>query len=433
MPMQQNPKGTKDIQSDQYYARDYIAKKILHVMECYGFRQVITPAFENIEVFTAKAGIEILDQIYEFRDKGGRHLALRSDITASIARLITPQLRGAVKPVKISSYDRVWRYERPQSGRFREFYQINAEMFGVDSSMADAEIIAMFCDAYDAIGLTDYQIHIGHRQLLEDFVATLDGNIIDIESIIRLIDKAPKLSKENFYAEIVKLGLSDAGWVDLQNFMSLKGPITTTIQEAINLYTSRSQLVPSLNSLKEIVEKIELYGIGPKCMINLSIARGSDYYTGIIFECVYNTDVVGSIGGGGRYDNLIETYGGPPTPAIGWSVGFERVMILLNSLEDFNASSYIPSLDYYVLAVSESCVEKAIFITQQLRHLNRSVELDLYGRNLKQQLSRATKMGALKAIIIGPEELSANQVVMRNLSQHTEELVDINRLLANGE
>src|SRR5207253_576802 len=123
------PKGTKDIQADQFYARQHIAALILRVLEKYGFRQVMTPAFENIEVLKAKAGEAIIEQIYEFRDKGDRHLGLRSDITASVARLIAPQVKALSKPIKISSYDRLWRYERPQSGRFREFFQINAELF----------------------------------------------------------------------------------------------------------------------------------------------------------------------------------------------------------------------------------------------------------------------------------------------------------------
>lgn len=420
------PKGTHDILSDQFYARKHVSKTILQVLERYGYQQLLTPAFENIEVLKAKAGEAILDQIYEFRDKGDRHLGLRSDITASVGRLIAAGISSLPKPVKSSCYDRVWRYESPQSGRYREFFQINAEMFGASDPISDAELIACFCDCYDTVGLTDYKIHIGHRPLLENFVKTLNVKEVDLLAVVRVIDKAPKITEEEFEKEAIEAGLPHEALPDLKTFTSLSGPLDEIITQAKNLYYSIDLLRSNLDELDSIIQFLKLYKVESKCIIDLAIARGSDYYTGFIFECVYNTELVGSIGGGGRYDDLIKVYGGPSTPATGFSIGFERVITLLNELDKIDASSFIPGIDYYVAVVDDSCLSVAIEITQNLRKKGSNAEIDLRRRKLGSQLSQAAKLEATWTIIVGPEELSQDQVVLRNMETREEKAVYIN-------
>lgn len=429
MPTFPAPKGTHDILTDQYYAREYIARTILRVLEKYGFRQVMTPAFEEIEVLKAKAGEQILEQIYEFRDKGNRHLGLRSDITASVGRLIAPQMGSLSKPVKISCYDRVWRYESPQSGRYREFFQINAEMFGASDAISDAELLACFCECYDAVGLTNYKIHIGHRALLENFIKALGVGDESLLAVIRAVDKAPKLGKKEFEIEVTKAGLSIDKLGDLDVFTNLRGSLDQIIAEAKAHYYSLEAVRPNLDQLSYLIDNLKLYKVDSKCVLDLAIARGSDYYTGVIFECVYNTKLVGSIGGGGRYDNLIEIYGGPRTPATGFSIGFERVMTLLNQLESFDSLSFVPQVDYYVVPIDCSCLSAAIDITQMLRARNKNVELDLLSRKVKAQFSHASKLGARWVIVIGPDELATNQVRLRNMSTGKEQSMIIQEFI----
>ena len=429
MPIFSAPKGTHDILPDQYYAREHVARTILGVLEKYGFRQVMTPDFEEIEVLKAKAGEQILEQIYEFHDKGNRHLGLRSDITASVGRLIAPQLGSLPKPVKISCYDRVWRYESPQSGRYREFFQINAEIFGAGNVISDAELLACFCECYDAIGLTDYKIHIGHRPLLENFIKTLGVTDEMLLPVIRAVDKVLKMNKEKFEDEVVQAGLPKNSLVDLEIFTNLRGPLSQVIEKAKGLYYSLETVRPSLDQLTELIEKLKLYNIDSKCILNLAIARGSDYYTGVIFECVYNTKLVGSIGGGGRYDNLVEIYGGPQTPATGFSIGFERVVTLLNQLEGFDPLSYIPQVDYYIIPIDSFCVRDVIDIAKTLRAQNKKVEIDLLNRKVKAQLSHASKIGAKWVIIIGPDEIAKNQIVLRNMKTNEEQKIMIHEFL----
>lgn len=428
MPTFSAPKGTHDILSDQYYARDFVARAILRVLEKYGFRQVMTPAFEEIEVLKAKAGEQIIEQIYDFRDKGNRHLGLRSDITASVGRLIAPQIGSLPKPVKISSYDRVWRYESPQSGRYREFFQINAEMFGASDSISDAELLACFCDCYDAVGLSDYKIHIGHRPFLENFIKSLNVSDERLLSVVRAVDKAPKLSKSEFEKEVTEAGLAQEHLTDLDFFTGLRGPLDEIIVKAKSRYCEVESLKQNLDQLDELIQNLKLYGLDSKCILDLAIARGSDYYTGVIFECVYNTKLVGSIGGGGRYDNLVEVYGGPRTPATGFSVGFERVMTLLNGLENFDSKSYIPQLDYYIIPVDETCLKAAVEVAQMLRKHNKTVEVDLLNRKVKAQFSQASKLGARRVVTIGPTELVQNQVIVKNMDTGEEKTIGVEEI-----
>lgn len=434
------PKGTRDIEGDEVYIRREVADTILRVLETYGYRQVLTPAFEEIDVLKAKAGEGIIEQIYDFYDKGERHLGLRSDITASVGRLIAPQTNTRPKPIKISAYDRVWRYEKPQTGRYREFFQINAELFGTDEPISDAETLACFCDSYDSVGLTNYKMHFGHRRLLEDFVKTLDVPEEKLLAVVRAIDKAPKLSEEQFRNEVLKSGLPEKSIEQLETFTAMRGPIIPTFESAISFLGDISSLKSSLEELGRIIDFIVVYGIEEKCLLDLSIARGSDYYTGIIFECIYDTSSMegmgalgGTIGGGGRYDNLIEIYGGVPTPAVGFSIGFERVMNLLLNGVGNPISSLIPALDCYVIAVDETCQTETIQITQLLRKNDFIVEIDLMGRNVKSLLSQASKLKAKYAILVGPDELSEGKVVVRNMDTREEKTVQRDALIGQIE
>jgi histidyl-tRNA synthetase len=277
--------------------------------------------------------------------------------------------------------------------------------------------------------LFDYKIHIGHRRLLEAFIKTLGVPEEKLSSVIRAVDKAPKLSADELRAEVIRSGLDPASLPALDQFTALSGSLDGTLSKAMSLYGHAGLLRSSLDELRAIANALELYGVASKCILDLAIARGSDYYTGAIFECKYDTKLVGSIGGGGRYDNLIEVYGGPPTPAVGFSVGFERVMTLLNSLKLIDPKVLVPPTDVYIVIVDESCLEAGIKAAQSLRKSDWTVEVDLLHRKVKAQLSHASSLNARMSVIIGPDEIAANQITLRDMMSREEKLIDLDKLV----
>jgi len=403
----QPPKGTRDFWGDEFYFRQGVINTILSVMERYGFRQAASPMFESLDLLVKDAGEEISGQIYRITDKAGRIFGLKSDITPAMTRIVANQGKSIMKPIKIACSDRVYRYERPQKGRYREIYQVNAEMFGVKSAASDAELIRCFYDCYRELGLGEVKILIGYRPLLKLFVASL-VNADLIKPLIRLIDKKDKIGLVEFESEVKKLRLDGKQIKQLLQYLELSGSPSKIIQLAETILKN-GQFKEYLDNLREIVGALEDYQVSDKCELNLGVARGSEYYTGVIFEARYLEQEDKSIGGGGRYDNLVEFYGGSSTPATGFSIGVDRVCELLTMLgKNKNVS---PSIDYYIASETNS---KTLKITRQLatklRAKNKKVEINLTNDYLGEQLMIAKKMGAKKIIILKKDLLTEKKV-----------------------
>ena len=388
----QTPKGTRDYWGDSFYIRQNLANKILSVTQTYGFKQALTPMFESLELLTKDAGA-VEEQIYRITDKAGREFGLKSDITPPITRIVANEGRSYPKPIKISCFDRVYRYERPQKGRYREISQINAEMFGVRSARSDAEIIRCFYDCYQKIGLPNVQITIGYRPLLESFVSSLTS-VENILPIIRLIDKKDKIGIDEFNRQLVVFKISKTSISKINKFVSLRGSVKEVIAQTKKLFSDSLGNKKFLNNISRIFKELSDYGVSSNCKLDLGLARGSDYYTGIIFEVRYpGLESFGSIGGGGRYDNLVEFYGGPKTPAVGFSIGINRVMDLLASLDI--KDSNLPNLDYFIANESSPCKLATI-----IRNKGFSVEIDLNNSSLSDQVALGKKRGARFIIIV---------------------------------
>ncbi|MBD3280193.1 histidine--tRNA ligase [Candidatus Dojkabacteria bacterium] len=322
----QKPRGTIDLIGENFYEYKKVQDKILNVVENYGFVQVRTPMFESLELLEKDAGSEVNSQIYKFTDKGGRKLGIKSDITPAIARIVANDGPSMKKPIKFSCLDRVYRYERPQKGRLREITQINAEMFGKDSIEEDVEILRCFLDCYLALGFDNIKIKIGNRPWLAGYLKSIgvpDGNVSEV---LRAIDKVDKLNLEDYEASLENLDLSKKQIDFIDNLKELKGSWNEVAEKikAIKKYSSNEYI----SRLEKIFKSFEDQGIEKYFVVDLGISRGSDYYTGIIFEASLPDKGIGSIGGGGRYDNLVRDFGNYDIPAVGFSIGIDRVVIL---------------------------------------------------------------------------------------------------------
>ena len=380
------PKGTRDLFGNDFYRQKCAQNQILSVMEQYGFRQAQTPVFEDLNLLQTMAGPEITDQVYDFKDKSGRDLGIRSDITPAITRLFLSTSIATPKPIKISCADRVYRYERPQAGRYREINQVNGEMFGAQPPLADAEIISCFYNCYKAVGLPETIINIGFRPLLEGYLNVI--KILNIPEAISIIDKKNKLNPIQFVAESKNLSNTSVQIKKIIEFISCQGLLLPALVKINRIISKFPNLQKYTDEMKQISQLLQSYGIYNNCRLNLGLARGSEYYTGIIFEAV-NPNLIFSIGGGGRYDNLVTMFGGPPTPAIGFSIGLDRVCLIISQ----NKTKIIsPQIDYYLISSPKTSSQKVIKLATKLRSQGKNVEINLVNRSPTEQIAIAKRL-----------------------------------------
>lgn len=429
----QPPRGTRDLTPEDIYAWKTVLNQILGVTLSYGFHQVETPVFENIEVFEIKSGPAIRDQIYTLEDKGGRTLGLRSDLTPAIARLVAAKANAWPKPIRLSCSDRVWRYEAPQAGRYREIHHVNAEMFGLEADLGDPEIIACFVDAYRAIGLPDVAILIGHRTLLQDILRTFDVPEASLDDVVRTLDKWGKIPADVLRAELEQTGVASAALPALMDIASFEAECTDGLERLRAMLPSDSRLDRMLRVMADLFATLESYGVTEVLRLRPGLARGFDYYTGVLFECVCpEAPSYGAIGGGGRYDTLIETYGAPSLPAVGFAMGIDRIMLVLDHLGRRPTIPSPPQTDYFIVPVADDARADAIELAQELRHAGRIVELGSSDRSVRKQLDAAAKRGAREAVTVEAGKSAAAGLVVRNLIAGGEQRLSVAEFISGA-
>jgi len=405
--------------------RRFVVETIRSVFELYGYDEIETPAFEFLDVLTAKCGPEVKEQIYAFKDKAGRDLGLRFDLTVPLARVVAshPDLP---KPFKRYCISRVWRYEEPQSGRFREFWQADADIVGSAKMDADAEVIVVAISCLKRLGMKNFRVRLSNRKILESMAASAG---VDRElwlSVFRAIDKLDKVGQEGVRQELEKLGLTDDQISTIMTQISKCGNLDAVEREASHMLTDRGK--EGFNELAEIISNLELYNCSEYVVVDLSLARGLDYYTGPIFEVSAETNVsVGSVAGGGRYDNLIELLGGPPTPATGISLGIDRLVEVLSEANMLPSARTLTQA--FVAYTNPSLKKEAIAVAEKLRNEGVRVEVDVMGRKLDRQLKYADAKGIPYVIILGPREVGEGVYRVRDMSAHKERLVNLQELL----
>jgi len=403
-------KGFRDFYPEEMQSRREVMDTVESVAKQYGFREIGTPALESAEMYADKSGDEILEELYAFEDKGGRSVALTPELTPTVARMAVAKQQELSKPIKWVSTRPFWRYEEPQQGRFREFYQTNVDIFGSSDPAADAEILAVAADALTALGLTgdDFDFRVSHRDILGGLLESFDGDI-DTQPAIRAVDKRAKVDHEE-YAEL----LGDAGLSESQiaEFDDLLDTPEDELDELV-AFAGTERVESAVGNLQAVLDATADFGVREYCTLSLTTARGLDYYTGVVFECFDSTgEVSRSVFGGGRYDDLIEGFGGQPTPAVGFAPGYATLSLLCQRAGVWPEEEL--TTDYYVLQVGDTR-DVAADIARELRELGHVVESDVAGRSFGAQLDYADSINAETVVIVGEQDLEDDNVTLKDM------------------
>ena len=411
--MVQNPRGTRDFLPAEMERRRSYEGILRQTAQRYGFREIQTPIFEEAELFILRSGPNIINELYAFKDKGGRDLALRPEMTAPAIRAFVNNMSNEPKPIKIFYFGQCFRYERPQSGRYREFFQFGAEIIGTATPQTDAEVIAAALDMVKALGLKEYKARIGHIGVLRKELVQAGVSAEKMPEILQKLDK--KLYEEAWpLMEAAGMERTDAEAVfDLTGTVGGIG-VLNKISGTESEY------------LKQVLAYLSAMGVdAPE--VDLGVVRGLDYYTGMVFEI--EAPVLGAekqICGGGSY-TLSEIFGGEKVFSTGFAIGFDRVLL---ALEKEGAVGPVNRVDAYVVAASSDTTLKAFEIAGLLRRNGISADIDLADRKMAKAMKHAASIGSRFAIIVGSEDLKNDSVTLRDMTSGEQKAVKISDLPA---
>ncbi len=419
-------KGTRDFYPPEMAVRNWIIDGWKKVSIRNGFEEYDGPIFEYLKMFQIKSGDEIVEQLFSLQDRGGRELALRPEITPTLARMVNQRINSLPKPIKWFSVPRLFRAERPQKGRLREFFQWNIDIIGEDSVLADAEVIFTTVDYLQQIGLTsnDIKVKISSRKLLTVFLKSLGIPEEKLDILYTLLDKKGKLPSETF-EELLHEGVPDRAIASkILAFMAVDS--LDHANQVVNLDDTTQN---AIDELKRIFAYLDVMKVSDFCVFDPSIVRGLAYYTGVVFEVHDAVGELRAICGGGRYDNLLKDFGGPKISATGMGMGDCVLEILLREKGLLDKSLPKQKLDYFVACVDERYIDAAVQVTMRLRSKGFSANFNYKIIKLNKQLKQASEQNAANCIIIG-EEFKENKLVVKDMATGDQELVDYDEFLS---
>jgi histidyl-tRNA synthetase len=380
------------------------------VAEEFGYQEYEAPLIESLELYAAKSGDELVkDQSFVFEDRGGNLVTLRPELTPSLARMVAQRQHQLLFPIRWWSFGPFWRYERPQKGRTREFFQWNIDLIGPDSPLADAELIAIVATFFKKVGLNSEQaqILVNNRQLMEEELSSLGITAADYKSIFRLIDRRDKLSKEKWEAYAVDLGLQ------------------TRQVEQLSSMLSDLELWQKSTALQELFPALDALGVSEFVQFAPHVIRGLDYYTGTVFEAQAVTgDLRRSILGGGRYDNLLSDVGGDKIPAVGFAMGDLVISLVLEELNLIPNNIISPPAKVLVTIFDDQSSIESLHLANEYRAAGLKVNCYPQADKLSKQLKYADRAGVKVVIILGPDEITNDVVAVKNLSTGEQETID---------
>jgi histidyl-tRNA synthetase len=417
-------RGMRDFLPEEARLMRHVEAKARRLAELYGYKEIITPVVESYELLSAKAGEEVKSRMFVFKDLGGRDVAMRPEFTASVARLVATTMRTEPRPFRLFCVGSIYRYDEPQRGRYREFWQSNYELMGSNRPEADAEILMLTGSLMRETGLRKFTVKVGHVGVLRGLLSEEKLQEGVQNAVMQLMDRKQ-------YEEAFKL-VGDAGASKkclsiLRDLVGLKGAdvfdVLNKIEQRVAGY---EESVEAAKNFGEILRLVSDSGCKIDMMVDAGFARGLEYYTGMIFE-VYVPELDIALGGGGRYDRLIELFGGEPTPAVGVAHGIDRIVLAMRTQKVKRRSE--PEKTVMVIPISEELKGAALKVSQMLRDAGVLVEVEVMGRRVGKALEDANRRKMGFAVIVGERELKEEAVVVRDLAKREQNMVKIEKVV----
>jgi histidyl-tRNA synthetase len=394
-------KGTRDFYPEDMALRSYIYAMARQVSEAFGYQEYDAPFLETIDLYAAKSGQELVkEQSFVFADRGGDLITLRPELTPSLARMVAQRQKQLIYPVRWWSFGPFWRYERPQKGRSREFFQWNIDLFGVDTPEADAELVAIACAFMKKVRLTPTEVNlvVNDRRLIDAELADFSIPQEQRPAVLRWIDRRGKMSPDDWNAYGQDIGLS----IDQ----------TGKLKELL----SNPELWRKSEELVRFFAAVESIGYGDYVRFDPNVVRGLDYYTGIVFEAIdMQGDVRRSILGGGRYDDLLADVGGDPLPGVGFAMGDMVIALLLEKYGRLPKDLNAPPAQVLVTIFDENSLLASFRLAEELRRADLKVSCYPEAAKLGKQFKYADRVGISLAVIMGPDEMRNGQVSIKDL------------------
>ncbi len=427
------PGGFRDYLPEDQMERNRIIEEIRSVFENFGFSPLSTPAVERKDILTG-GDPDFDKQIFKLSNKENKEpgeIALRFDLTVPLARVISAYSKDIKKPAKLYQFGRVWRGERQQAGRYREFLQCDADIVGSSSPVSDAEIVAAAYQVMKNLGVGKFLIHVSNRKILNGLCKSIGLEKEKAPEVFRAIDKLKKQGWEEVEKELGETGLQKDQINKIKEFIFIKdGDNRKVCEKAEDFISDFEEGREGIEELKEMIRILEIMEIPPEAWkIDFSIVRGLGYYTGMVFE-TYLTDIpeLGSVASGGRYDNLVERFGIASVPAVGFSVGFDRLYEAMKEVDSIETVKGIAEV--IVLNFEPSAEEEVIKALMEIREAG--IRSTLYLSNdstLKGQFSYAVSEDARAVVIIGKDEIEKETVIVKDLLSKQQEEIPREKLV----
>ncbi|HKP29383.1 MAG TPA: histidine--tRNA ligase [Gemmatimonadales bacterium] len=412
--------GFRDFFPEEFALRRHIFEAWRRVATRYGFEEWDGPPLESLELYTAKSGAEIVAQLYAFQDKGGRDVALRPEMTPTLARMVASRANGLKKPIRWFSIPQLFRYERQQRGRLREHFQLNVDLIGEAGPLADAEVIAVAIDSMRELGLSerDVRVRVSDRRLLTVLLNEVGFDEADHPAAFQLLDKLGRGEYAGARRVLVDKGASESAIARLETVKDVR--VWADLEAQFPLASG------SGTALRAVFDALGQMGLGDWLDLDLTIVRGLAYYTGTVFELFDASYSLRAICGGGRYDNLLKALGGVDLPALGFGMGDVVLSELLK--ERGRVPSFEERLDVFLAAVTDEDVPHILPLAHQLRDAGLRVEFPVGKSALAKQLKLADARKARYAVVVGPDDRARGQVVLKDLSSGSQEAVATNQV-----
>ncbi len=417
--------GFRDFYPDDFAVRAHIVRTWREVARRYGFQEYDGPPLEPLDLYVEKSGPEIVQQLYNFTDKGGREVAMRPEMTPTLARMAGARAGGMRKPIKWFAIPQLFRYERQQRGRLREHFQLNLDILGEEDVSADAELLAAAVDMLRAFGLTadDFVARVSDRRLLRALL--LDAGVPEDQLVLtyNIVDKLERETREALSKRLrEEAGLSD------EATDAVFAIFTHRDFEAVRAaYGGREAVAPEIERMAQLFAHLAAMGLGDFVRFDLTIVRGLAYYTGVVFELFDTRGELRAICGGGRYDDLLKRVSGTDLPALGFGMGDVVLRELLSDRGLLPETRH--TVDFYLVAVTPEERPALLALAHRLRGDGHAVEYGLkHQQNLGKQFKAADAVGARRVVVLGPDDLSAGNVVVKEMATGEESRVPLAEL-----